>query len=105
MIDSLFFELIRVSLGTQANLSRLPEETEWKELFDMAVKQSLVGICFSGLNDLGADSDDGFSKIGMSEDLFFDWMGMAAQINMKNEAVNEQCAELQRRLAADGMRC
>ena len=111
-IDTLFFELIRVAIGTQespstglrAGLSRLPSEAEWEELFEMAVKQSLVGICFMGLHTLGADSDDGYVQIGMSEDLYFDWMGMAAQINMKNELANEQCVELQKRLAAEGFK-
>ena len=102
--ETLFFELIRVAIGTQERLSRLPLEAEWEKLFDMAVKQSLVGVCFVGLQQLGADSDDGFSQIGMSEDLYLNWMGMAAQIGMKNETVNQQCVELQKRLAADGIR-
>lgn len=103
-MEKLFFELIRVAIGTQKSLSRLPSEAEWEELFEMAVKQSLVGICFTGLHTLGADSDEGYAQIGMSENLFFDWMGMAAQINMKNELVNQQCVELQKRLAAMGYR-
>lgn len=103
-IDRLFFELIRVAIGTRTGLSRLPEEAEWESLFDMALKQSLVGICFVGLSRLGANSDDGFTKIGMSQDLFFNWMGAATQINLKNEQVNEQCAKLQRRFSADGIR-
>ena len=103
-IKALFFELIRVAIGTQASFSRFPSETEWENLFDMAVKQSLVGICYFGLNSLGADSDDGFAKIGMSEDLFLEWMGMAVQINMKNDVVDEQCANLQKQLAAYGFR-
>ena len=103
-MNSLFFELIRVAIGTQTGLSRLPSEAEWEELFDVAVKQSLVGICYVGLTNLGADSDDGFAKIGMSKDLFLEWMGLAAQINMKNDVVNEQCATLQKQLAAYGFR-
>ena len=103
-INTLFYELIRVAIGTQTSLSRFPTEAEWENLFDMAVKQSLVGICFAGLSRLGADSDNGFAKIGMSESLFFDWMGMAAQINMKNDLVNKQCANLQKQLAAYGFR-
>lgn len=102
--DILFFELIRVAIGTQESLSRLPSEAEWEELFEMAVKQSLVGVCFVGLHTLGADSDEGYTQIGMSEDLFFDWMGMAAQINMKNDLVNEQCVELQAKLFESGFR-
>ena len=103
-LSSIFYQLIRVAIGTQETLSRLPKETEWGELFDMAVKQSLVGICFVGVHTLGADSDEGYVQIGMSGDLFFDWMGMAAQINMKNDVVNEQCVKLQKRLSADGLR-
>lgn len=111
-INTLFFELIRVAIGTQespstglrAGLSRLPLEAEWKELFDMAVKQSLVGVCFMGLHTLGADSDECYVRIGMSEDLFFNWMGMAAQINIRNELLNEQCAALQRQLSSVGFR-
>ena len=111
-IEQLFFELIRVAIGTQvtlspglrAGLSRLPSEAEWEELFEMAVKQSLVGICFCGLHDFGADSDapslrqahgkldsgqeETFVRIGMSENLYFNWIGMAAQINMRNEMMN-----------------
>ena len=40
----------------------------------------------------------------MSEELFFDWMGMAAQINMRNEQVNRQCVEVQQRIEKAGFR-
>ena len=70
----------------------------------MAEKQSLLGICFVGLQDLGADADEGFSRIGMSEMRYLNWMGMAFTIQQKNELVNQQCAELQARLSADGFR-
>lgn len=103
-INNIFYELIRVAIGTQESLSRLPSEAEWMELFEIAMKQSLVGVCFVGLHTLGADSDEGYVQIGMSEDLFFDWMGIAAQIDMRNDVVNEQCVELQKRLAAEGFR-
>lgn len=85
-------------------LSRLPSEVEWEELFDMAVKQSLIGVCFVGLHSLGADSDDGYARIGMSENLYFKWMGMAAQINMKNEQVNRQCVDVQQTMEKAGFR-
>lgn len=104
IMNLLFFELIRVAIGTQETLSRLPSEAEWEELFEMAVKQSLVGVCFMGLLTLGADSDEGYARIGMSEELFFDWMGLATQINMKNELVNRQCMEVQQKIEDAGFR-
>lgn len=57
-MNKLFYELIRVAIGTQATLSRLPSETEWEELFEMAEKQSLIGVCFDGIHVLGADLDE-----------------------------------------------
>ena len=52
MIDHLFFELIRVAIGTQEMLSRAPSAKEWKDLYAMAKKQSLVGITFAGVQKL-----------------------------------------------------
>ena len=57
-MNELFFELIRVAIGTQEGLSRLPSQKEWKALYDMAKKQSLVGVCFAALQRLGADAHE-----------------------------------------------
>ncbi len=103
-MKEVFFELIRVAIGTQETLSRLPSAREWGKLYKMARKQSLVGVCFAGLKRLGADADDGFANIGMSKMQYLTWMGQAVQIQQKNELVNRQCAELQAKLSADGYR-
>lgn len=103
-MKELFFELIQVAIGTRYSLSRIPTEAEWEELFDMADKQSLIGICFAGLQRLGANVDDGFEKIGMSEDLYFDWIGTVATIQARNKKMNKRCVELQERLAKEGLR-
>ena len=104
MAKDLFFELIRVSLGNQDRLSRQPSAYEWGKLYKMAEEQTLLGVCFVGLHNLGADSYDGYARIGIPEDVYFQWMGMAAKIQKRNEDVNRQCVELQVRLAADGIR-
>lgn len=75
-MNELFFVLIRVAIGTQKSLSQLPTAIEWGKLYKMAEKLSLVGVCFAGLQRLGADADDPstgsgqketFARIGMSE--------------------------------------
>lgn len=99
----LFYELLRVAIGTSDCLSHTPSNKEWKALYDMAKKHSLVGVCFAGLQRLGADADEGFTRIGMSEMLYLTWMGMAAKIQQRNEVVNRQCVTLQKRLSADGL--
>lgn len=103
-IHLIFFELIRVAIGTQESLSRQPKAVEWGDLYQMAKKQSLVGICFAGIQKLGANAFDGFEAIGMPEMLYLKWMGMAAKIQHRNQVVDKQCVALQKRLAAEGFK-
>lgn len=97
-MESLFFELIRVALGTQDKLTRPPTRDEWRLIYDTAKKQSLVGVCFAGVQKLVHQQQ------GPPEMLYLTWMGMAAKIQQRNEVVNRQCVELQARLSADGLR-
>ena len=54
MREQLFFELIRVAIGSQDMLSRPPLAEEWKQLYAMAKKQSpraLQQVPCDGLQD------------------------------------------------------
>ena len=95
-INEIFFELIQVALGKRVCLSHSPTEDEWKMLYDMAKKQSLVGVCFAGMQRL----QDQYQT--PPEMLYWTWLGMAAKIQQKNEVTNKQCAEFQKMLDADG---
>ena len=97
-IDNLFFELIRVSIGVSGSLSKIPTSEVWKALYEMAKKQSLVGVCFAGVQRLQMQRQE------PPEMLYLTWMGMAAKIQQRNEVVNLQCAELQAKLSGDGFR-
>lgn len=101
-MHQLFFELIRIAIGKQNELSRLPSDGEWQELFALAKKQSVIGICFIALQKLGADADEGFARIGMSEDTYFKWVGVASRIHVTNEIVNQQCVKVQKALQKAG---
>ena len=118
-INELFFDLIRVSIGTQETLSRVPSTKEWGGLYKMAQKQSLIGICFAGVQKLYDKDNQKLRTQNSQPDIiqnqesktknldevqYLTWMGMAAQINMRNEQVNRQCVELQKRISADGLR-
>lgn len=98
MINELFFELIQVVIGTRICLSHTPSADEWGELYAMAKKQSLVGVCFAGVQKLQTQRQE------PPEMLYLTWMGMAAKIQQRDEVVNRQCADLQRRLADEGYR-
>lgn len=101
-IEPLFFELIRVAIGTQDALTRVPSAHEWELLYAMARKQSLVGICFAGVKRLCDSETENYC--GMSELLYLKWMGMAAKIQQRNRIVDGQCIALQKRLSAEGFR-
>lgn len=97
-MNKLFFELIRVAIGNAICLSHTPNADEWGELYAMAKKQSLVGVCFAGVQRLQKQ------RQCPPEELYLQWMGMAAKIQQRNEVVNRQCAELGERLRANGYR-
>ena len=91
--EKLFFELIRVAISTQDTLTRAPSAQEWKQLYDMAKRQSLVGICFAAVQRLAEDERP-------PEMLYLSWLGMAAKIQQRNEILNAQCIDLQKKLKA-----
>lgn len=100
-INQIFFELIRASIGL-SQLTAKPSASEWKQLYDMAKKQSLVGICFKGLQQLYRNYPEQTANIPVS--LKMQWLGFAARIQQRNEYMNKRCVELQANLAAAGIR-
>lgn len=103
-MNTLFFELLRVAIGSQGSLSRMPSESEWNRLYMMAKKQSLLGVCFAAIQRLVTSPDGGRDRVGISKQLYLAWMGVAVKIQKKNEVVNRQCADLFKRISADGLR-
>ena len=101
MIQKLFFQLIRVAIGTQDTLTRAPSAEEWKLLYDMAKKQSLVGICFAGVQRLNSLYPSLLSQL--PEVLYLQWMGMAAKIQQKNEGVTKDVASVREHFQQQGM--
>ena len=98
MIDSLFFEFIQVALGCRVCLSHPPQADEWGELYAIAKKQALLGVCFAGVQRLVEQKQE------PPKMLYLTWLGMAAKIQLRNEIVNRRCAELQEKLSAEGFR-
>ena len=104
-INHIFYEFIRVSIGTQETLSRFPSESEWNELFDMSEKQSLIGVCFVGVQQLSIDADDDLAQIGISESLYLKWMSIADQIRIRNEEMNKYTKDVLVHFRKAGFAC
>lgn len=102
-MNTLFFSLIRLSIGAGDKLSRQPSEEEWDELYKMAVKQSLVGICFVGVKKyIGTSAQSGDIPV-VPKKVYLQWLGVAAQIQQRNELMNQRCVELQSKLGLYGI--
>ena len=101
-MDSLFFELIRVSLGIQEGLSRVPLAEEWEELYELSRAQALRGICSQGIQRLSMDAR--FAE-NLSDTLFLKWVGYANLISEKNRKVNKECIKLKEYFTSNGFDC
>lgn len=91
----LFFELIAVALHHRDALSVSPSAEAWRALFDMARRQSLVGVCFSGVERLDAAQRP-------PRDLVLQWYSLVMQIEQRNGEVTRYARELTADLQREG---
>ena len=118
-MTELFFELIRIAIGTQERLSRVPSKKEWGRLFKMAERQRLLGICFYGVKKVASpkydneaspkyDNDNDYdydqSTTTIPGELYDYWLGTAALIQQQNQKVNNQCLEVSAKFQEAGIR-
>lgn len=96
-IYSLFFQLLQVAIGKREGLDVAPSREEWTRLFAMAKKQSLAGICFSGVEKLPKEQLP-------DEDLVMAWMGETVRMNRRNHKLNVTCRKLVEEFDGKGYR-
>lgn len=101
-MDSLFFELIRLSIGSSEALSQQPSTDEWKCLYQMAMKQSLLGVCFAGVRKHMETSKQNGEEVAIPPKAYQHWLGAAVHIQQRNEWMNKRCADFEKKLAEDG---
>ena len=92
---NLFIELLQISLGTRAQLSRVPTALEWEGLFEEAEKQALVGVLTVGLDRLPDAQKP--PKL-----LLLNWIGQALQIEQQNKLTTSVCGSLCKQLEKAG---
>lgn len=97
----LFKELLVIALGCKENLSSSPSEIEWKEAYQQAEMQALVGILFNAIEKLNKDDKSYLPP----KPLFYQWMGYVLQIESRNEVLKRETAHLYSIIKGDGLRC
>lgn len=94
----LFFELLKVATGNRNRLSVTPSSKEWQSLFYLASKQTILGICFYGIQKLPSQQ-----IVNLPMPLKMQWLATTASIQSRNELIDRRCVELQERLNKDGL--
>lgn len=98
----LFFELLRISVGAANSFSHIPSSSEWEGMYISARKQTLVGVCFAGIQRLCDEWP--VAVVNLTEDLKLRWIADSVGIQQRNELVDRRCVELQKKLSEAGFR-
>lgn len=96
-MNQLFWELVQVALGTSNKLSHIPSKVEWRNIYDEATRQAVIGVVFEGVKKLPVD-------YWPPQDSKFQWIGICEQISQQNLLLNKRCVEVSELFAKKGYR-
>lgn len=102
MTSNFFFQLLQTALGTADGLGGTPTAEAWVEMYREARKQTLLGVCFVGVQRICRRHPE--QTVNLPAALKMKWLGAAAGIQRRNEVMNRHCVELQRMFDDDGIR-
>lgn len=96
-MKKLFIELLQVSFGNREQLSRTPSDAEWICLFQVAQKQTVVGVLIAGIDKLPIEQHP-------PQNLLLQWIGLTVKVEQGNHLLNQRCIELQKLFSDAGFR-
>ena len=86
-------------------MSMVVAKIDWRQLYNFASRQALLGFCFDGIERLTKEFSEEIKQNPMGRDLLMTWMGAAQQIRRQNMKVNVVASKLYSMLREDGLRC
>ena len=92
-------------LGKKVDMSMVVAKIDWRQLYNFASRQALLGFCFDGIGRLTKEFSEELKQNPMGRDLLMTWMGAAQQIRRQNMKVNAVAGKLFSMLREDRMRC
>lgn len=96
-IVKLFFQLLGITTGSRDCFEVTPTADEWAQMFGLAEKQTLMGVCAAGIEKLPQEQMPPY-------DLLMEWIGTSTYISQRNLSLNIRCNELQSQLLSKGLR-
>ena len=102
---SAIFLFLNYCLGKKVDMSMVVAKIDWRQLYNFASRQALLGFCFDGIERLTKEFSEGLKQNPMGRDLLMTWMGASQQIHRQNMKVNAVAGKLFSMLREDRMRC
>lgn len=97
VLDNPFLDFVRFSLHPDAEIPPSAFRVSWKEMLETAKKQSIVGVCWQGIQRLG-----GMTENKPTDDDVMEWMGEARKVEKRNQTVNEKAAWVYKNFMIEG---
>ena len=88
-----FFKLLRLAIGSSNYIPQILKE-EWRGIYAMAEKQSLLGIVFDGIQQMSDAAKIKGESMEMDVDLLMTWMGKCKQIEKRNHQLDESVGKV-----------
>lgn len=96
-ITEMFFELLRLGIGTSDKFNYSPTTDEWEQIFELSIKQALVGILFTGVEKLNTNQlPEKNSLLTMHN--------YCLQIKFQNDKLNKLAAKINEKFEKEGFR-
>ncbi len=99
------FAFLKYCLGSKEDMSMMIAGMDWQKLYSFAFRQTILGLCFDGIERLGKEYPEELKQNPIRRELLMTWMGKAQQIRRQNMKVNAVAGKLFSMLRDDGMRC
>ena len=100
-VNNLFYELIRISVGLDV-LIKVPSQTDWYMMYEMAKSQAILGICFNGVQKLYKEHPE--AVVNLPFELRMKWFGITVEIQKKNIKMYQKCNLLAEEIGKSGLR-
>jgi hypothetical protein len=95
--SELFFQLVRYSIDERNQAPQI-EADEWETMFDMARKQSIIGVVFNSVQCMGLDAN-------IPRQLKMNWFFQVNKIKNRNILVNQCAVKLVDKFRKEGFDC
>ena len=99
-MDKLFYELIRLSVGSCSVLSSHPSSHEWQSLRTKAIKQAIDGVSFEGFLKYQEYSEN----VQECKKIKLQWIASVLQLEQRNELTNLRAQQLTKFFKNGGFR-